>query len=74
MLVGARNKIAKENERNRKQTVQLKEEEAERERDAVFFSHEIYFRPQVTLDVDANSIEGLDRKLEEQEEQNNDYQ
>lgn len=56
MLVGARNKIAKENERNRKQTVQLKEREAERERDATFFSHGIYFHPQVTFDIDANGI------------------
>jgi len=33
----------------RKQTAQLKEEETERERDAPFFSHEIYFCLRVTL-------------------------
>jgi len=54
MLVGERNGIERENERNRKQTVRLKRE-AERGRDAAIFFAK-FFRPQVTFDIDANGI------------------
>lgn len=47
MLVGARNKIVKENERNRKQTVQLKEGKAEREKkmSCFFFLRNLFLLP-----------------------------
>lgn len=56
MLVGARNKIAKEKEIESRRSAELKRRETERERDTVFFSHKIYFHPRVTFDIDVNGV------------------
>lgn len=59
MLVGARNKIVKENERNRKQTVRLKEGKIEREKkmSCFFFLRNLLLPPGYDrIDIDANSI------------------